>query len=185
MRRFIFSLLICTVTLSGCRPDQKMSEDAVMRALARLDEAESKKDAAAMLQLLAEDFTITSMWEDGTVRARMDLAEYEHFLTDLFMKAADYKHSRGKVAVQVADDGKTATAQYGTFQHEQQADKGNVAWTNLETDTFVLRNGKVLLRTVETVTKTPNQTPPDTTDPTQRGSAETEDLPANHANGRE
>jgi hypothetical protein len=160
MRRFILSLLICTVSLSGCGSEQKITEDAVLRVLAALDEAESKRDSAALSQHLADDFTITSKLPDGSVRARMGLAEYKHFLTDLFTEAADYKHSRGKVTVQVADDGKTATAQYETFQHAERADKGNLAWSNLETDTFVLRDGKILLRTVETVVKTPNQTPP-------------------------
>jgi SnoaL-like domain len=160
MRRFILSLLICTVSLSGCGSDQKMSEDGVLRALAALDEAESKKDPAAMFRLLAEDFTITSKWPDGTVRARMALPEYKAFLTELFTKAADYKHSHGKVTVQVAEDGKTATAQYETFQHEERADKGSLAWSNLETDMFVLRDGKILLRTVETVAKTPSQMSP-------------------------
>lgn len=160
MRRFILSLLICTISLSAPGSEEKITEDAVLRVLAAFDEAQSKKDTAALLRFLTEDFTITSMSEDGTVRARMGLSEYNHFLTDLFTEAADYKHSRGKVTVQVADDGKTATAQYETFQHVERADKEKLAWSNLETDTFVLRGGKVLLRTVETVAKTPKKTPP-------------------------
>ena len=137
-----------------------MSEDAVLRVLAALDEAESKKDPAAMFQLLTDDFTITSESPDGTVRAKMALPEYKAFLTELFTKAADYKHSHGKVTVQVASDGKTATAQYETFQHEERADKEKLNWSSLETDTFVLQNGKILLSKVETVTNTPDQTRP-------------------------
>jgi len=137
-----------------------MSEDAVLRVLAALDEAESKKDPAAMFQLLTDDFTITSKSPDGTVRARMALPEYKAFVTELFTKAADYKHSRGKVTVQVAGDGKTATAQYETFQHEERADKEKLNWSSLETDTFVLRNGKIILSNVETVVNTPKPTRP-------------------------
>jgi len=82
---------------------------------------------------------------------RKTLAEYKSFIEELFTKAATYNHSQGKVAVEIAENGKTATARFETFQHEERPDKEKLHWTNLETDTFVLKDGKVLLKSVETV----------------------------------
>jgi hypothetical protein len=159
MRLFFATLLTWMVAACWHAPEQKISENAVLRVMAALDEAESKKDTAALLPHLADEFTITSRSQDGRVRERMNRVEYKTFLTELFTKAADYKHSRGKVTVQVAPDGKTATARYETFQHEERADKGAIDWSDIEADTFVLRDGKVLLRSVETRRQIRNQTP--------------------------
>jgi hypothetical protein len=159
MRLFFTALLTWMVAACSHTPEQKISEDTVLRVVAAIDEAESKKDTAALLSHLADEFTITSRSQDGRVRKRMNRAEYKTFLTELFTKAADYKHSRGKVTVQVAPDGKTATARYETFQHEERAEKGTVDWSDIEADTYVLRDGKVLLRNVETRQQIRNQTP--------------------------
>jgi cysteinyl-tRNA synthetase len=134
-----------------CAEETKISEDAVLRVIAAIQDAESKKDAPALLSHLAEDFTLTAKHPDGSVRATMTLAEYKAFIEELFTKGAAYNHSRGKVAVEIAENGKTATARYETFQHEERPDKEKIHWTNLETDTFVLKDGKVLLKSVETV----------------------------------
>jgi hypothetical protein len=134
-----------------CAEETKISEDAVLRVIAAIQNAESKKDARALLSHLAADFTLTAKHPDGSVRARMSLAEYKSFIEELFSKAAAYNHGQGKVAVQIAEGGRTATARFETFQHEERSDKEKVAWTNLETDTFVLKDGKVLLKSVETV----------------------------------
>ena len=157
----LFTTLL-TWMVAACSPasEQKISEDAVLRVIAALDEAESNKDTAALLPHLADEFTLISRSQDGKVRQRMNRAEYKTFLTELFTKAADYKHSRGKVTVRVAPDGKTAIARYETFQHEERAEKGTVDWSDIEADTYVLRDGKVLLRSVETLMQTRNQGPP-------------------------
>jgi ketosteroid isomerase-like protein len=152
MRAVFVAAIVGTVGFATlCAEETKISEDAVLRVIAAIQNAESKKDAPALLSHLAEDFTLTAKHPDGSVRARMTLAEYKAFIDELFTKAAAYNHSQGKVAVEIAENGKTATARYETFQHEERPDKEKLDWTNLETDTFVLKDGKVLVKSVETV----------------------------------
>jgi ketosteroid isomerase-like protein len=133
-----------------CAEETKISEDAVLRVIAAIQNAASKKDASALLSHLAEDFTLTAKHPDGSVKARMTLAEYKAFVEKMFTKGAAYNHSQGKVAVEIAENGKTATARFETFQYEERPDKEKLTWTNLETDTFVLKDGKLLLKSVET-----------------------------------
>lgn len=130
--------------------ETKMSEDAVLRALAAIQDAESRKDAPALLSHLADDFTLTAKRPDGSIRLQMSLQEYKAFTEELFTKAAVYEHRQGKITVEISPDGMSARARYETYQHEERADRGKLDWTNLETDTFVLRNGKVLLKSAET-----------------------------------
>jgi len=117
----------------------------VLRVIAAIQNAESKKDAPVLLSHLAEDFTLTAKHPDGSVRATMTLAGYKAFVEELFTKAAAYNHSHGKVA----------TARYETFQQAARPAEERANWTNLETDRFVLKDGKVLLKSVETVVLLP------------------------------
>ena len=152
---FVAAIVVTVGFATLCAEETKISEDAVLRVIAAIQNAESKKDAPALLSHLAEDFTLTAKHPDGSVRARMTLAEYKAFIEELFAQATAYNHSQGKVAVEIADNGTTATARYETFQHAARPAEERGNWTNLETDTFVLKDGRVLLKSVETVVLLP------------------------------
>jgi hypothetical protein len=142
--------------------EAKLTEEAVLAAIAKSDEAREKNDLRAKVAVLADDFTLTSKWSDGTVRSRMTLPEYKAFLMERYKRSVNskYAHKHGKVAVVVTPDGQTATARYETFQHDEDPQKGKLDWTNLEIDTFVLIDGKLLLKSVETILQGRHQSPP-------------------------
>lgn len=160
MPRLLITLVALALAVGALDDPGKISQDDVLHVMAALDGAEQQRDAPKLFARLAPEFSITSKWEDGRVRSHMTLAEYKQFLTELFANAGDYKHSRGKVTVDIAPDGSSATARYETFQHEERPDKGKISWTDRETDTFALRGGSILLSSVETVLQSRAQTPP-------------------------
>jgi len=131
-----------------------IQEAQILELLKSLDSAILKMDAKGACTNFAEDAIITIVLYEGGEKYTdtYDKKKYQANLEAGLSNFHDYTAKRSGTQVQIAADGKTATAE-STFVEEFRRNGIKMACSTKESYSFVLRGGRIVIKTMSNVAK--------------------------------
>ena len=128
------------------QPNSKISKTQILDIFVAMDRGLTNKDAAAVVASFSSNAVITAtVVEDRrTDKTKHDPDSYRRSLEAGFQDFSDYQFARKDIAIQIADDGRTATSSSVLTEIFRFDDKIKHAVTK-ESATFAMIEGKVLL----------------------------------------
>jgi hypothetical protein len=128
-------------------PQTEITKEKIEAIVAAYEEAAKTKGIAVIVSYLAPDLKVKLVERDLTTR-QVNRAEYIEMMKRGFENMLDYTYLRKSLTVTIAPDGQSATAQVEAFEMLTVA-QGTVAGTSLNSITFKIYKGKILIASME------------------------------------
>ncbi len=139
--------------MNGCT--SKINEEQIQTVLEAVDKAANEKNADGILAHMADDVVVKLNVPNGRTSKTFSLNrdQYRRLLEEGYRVAQVYEFGRKGTRIKIARDGKRAKVSSRTYE-TMRNQNGSQRTDSLETATFELRNGKVVITKVESIERT-------------------------------
>lgn len=153
LARLVAALACLGSLLGGCT--SKIDEVQVRTVLEAVDKAANEKNAAGIVAHMADDVVVKVSIPDGRTSKTLSLDrdQYRKLLQDEYGAVQAYEFDRKSTRIKIARDGKSAKVK-SRISEIIKNQQGSRRVYSLQTATFEVRNGEVVMTKVESIQRT-------------------------------